>query len=919
MPDPTEESLQHLVARIGAGEAIDAEAIPLPLREHPRVRRLLALARVAGTLDRRIGAQPTVVDTRPGQLGPWRLLHLLGAGGMGEVWLGERSDDVVEQRVAIKRVRVHSRDVRERLLSERRLLARLEHPNIARFIDAGVDLHGSPWLVLEYVEGEVITDWCSRRELSLRARLHLFAKVCAAVGHAHRHLIVHRDLKPANVLVNADGEPKLLDFGIAKLLDGSDEGDSVAALTPSYAAPEQLRGGPVSTATDVYALGLLLFRLLAGALPRTRRGSGAAAVLACLDDEETQRPSACVEDDALPYPASALRGDLDAIVAQAMRARPESRYGSVAEFCADLERFLGARPVLAREPTRRYRLARFVRRNALAIGLVAVVIVTLMAGTMVSLQQARRAAREAQAAQRELARAETVSSFLASLYREQDPLNRAGPELLTPARSLAEAVHRVDSELGADEQSAARLLRVLGEAQFNLGDLRAARATLDLAVARASRANDALLGAEIDSLRAALALRELRQDEAERLFSSSLGTAVRLRGPESVEAARIEARQALSLVALGKFKEARSVANHAQQVLARELGADRSESITARITLGVIEEQLRDDPAALVTLDSAVASIESAFGKQDARLVTPLQTLGEVLRRTRDFARARAVMERAIEVARTHFGSRSAQLAVVLVRLAGVERDAGDLQRSLALLDEADRALPDSADDATRAQILNTRGSTWIELGNGARAEADYRKSLALRRKAGDPRSGLTWFTQAQVGTALALQGRYGEAQRLQAEAAREVQKLLGPDAYQNGLIAVRRAEAYEWQGDFANAVGQWREAVRLIALTYGREHFGHFDWSLQLAIDLARTADGQAEAARIADDLLERWTGNPQIAARYADLVLLRCRLHEQEGNPQEARLLARTALGQADLVAGASQRTQLERFAGR
>ena len=230
-------------------------------------------------------------DATPAQLGPWRLLRLIGSGGMGEVWLGERSDEIVEQRVAIKRVRVQTADVRERLFSERRLLARLEHPNIARFIDAGVDAAGSPWLVLEYVEGVPISDWCAQQALSLHDRLRLFGKVCAAVEHAHRHLIVHRDLKPANVLVNADGEPKLLDFGIAKLLDGTGEGNTVGALTPSYAAPEQLRGEPVSTATDVYALGLLLYRLLAGALPTTRQGAGAAAVLARLDDEETQRPS----------------------------------------------------------------------------------------------------------------------------------------------------------------------------------------------------------------------------------------------------------------------------------------------------------------------------------------------------------------------------------------------------------------------------------------------------------------------------------------------------------------------------------------------------------------------------------------------------------------------------------------------------
>lgn len=914
-----EDALQALIARIGAGEAIDAASIAPELRDNPSVQRLLALSRVAHGFDRRFAGEVDAEPDNPGRLGPWRLLRLLGSGGMGEVWLGERTDDMVEQRVAVKRVRVQSPDVRARLLSERRLLARLEHPNIARFIDAGVDEHGSPWLALEYVEGVAITLWCEQQALSLRARLQLFAKVCAGVAHAHRHLIVHRDLKPANILVNAEGEPKLLDFGIAKLLDGTTEGDTVAALTPSYAAPEQLRGEAVSTATDVYALGLLLYRLLAGALPRTRRGNNAAVVLAHIDDEETQRPSLTAATATLPYPPSALRGDLDAIVAQALRARPEDRYGSVAELSADLERSLQSRPVLARVPTRRYRFGRFARRNRLAVGFGIIAAAALVVGTVVSLQQARRAQLAAQSAQRELARAERISGFLGSLYREQDPLSRAGGVLGNPQRVLADAVLRVDRELGADAGSAARLLRVLGEAQFNLGDLAAARTTLDQAAQRAEAAADPLLGTEINALRAALALRELHQDEAEALFASALGTAVRLRGADSLEAARIEARQALSLVALGRFKEARGAAGHAQRILAERLGAAHRESIGALVTLGVIEEQLRDDTAAQSTLRDAIARIEQGFGADDARLVAPLQALGEVLRRAREFEQARTVLQRGIAIARAQFGERNAQVASVLVRLAGVERDAGDMQRAIAVLDEAEAALPTGEDDAARAQILNTRGSIWIELADGARAEADYRKALELRRTAGDLRSGLTWFSQAQVGTATAMQGRYAEAHRLLAEAATEIRKLLGPDAYQNAMIAMRQANAYMLQGDFADAVPFWREAVRLIEKTYGRDHYGHFDWSFQLASALAETAAGQNEAAAIIDDLLARWTGKPQIAERYASLVLLRCRVHARAGEVQATRALAQSTLKRGDLVASPDERRMLQRYAGK
>lgn len=919
MSDPHADRLEELIARISAGETIDVESIPPYLRDDDKVRRLLALARVAQSFDHRFAQSDVESPATPGQLGPWRLLRMLGSGGMGEVWLGQRTDDVVEQRVAIKRVRVQSQDFRDRLRSERRILARLEHPNIARFIDAGIDESGSPWLVLEYVEGEPITDWCAHQTLSLRARLQLFAKVCNAVQHAHRHLIVHRDLKPANVLVNADGEPKLLDFGIAKLLDGSEEGNTVGALTPSYAAPEQLRGEPVSTATDVYALGLLLFRLLAGTLPPTRQGSNATIMLARIDDEETQRPSVSAATAAtpLPYSAHELRGDLDAIVAQAIRARPEARYGSVAQLASDIERYLQARPVLARAPTRRYRIARFVQRNQLAVMLGCLAVVALIAGTVVSMQQARRAEREAYTAQRELARAEQISDFLGSMYREQDPLTRGGEQSVTPQRVLADAVVRVGRELSGDDRSAARLLHVLGEAQLDLGELPAAQSTLEHAGKRAQAAGDALLGANIDALRGTLALRQLHQDDAEKLFAAALDTASRLRGSDSLEVARIQARQAVSLVSFGKFKPARGAAEHAQRILARQLGPEHRESINALVILGVIQEQLRDDKAALVTLQSAINRIQSSFGPRDARLVTPLQTLGEVQRRTRDFVRARSTLQRGVDIARAQFGSRNSEVSAILVRLGGVERDAGNLQQAIHVLDQAEAALPENADVTTRVQILNSRGSAWIELGDGAKAEADYRKSLELRRKAGDQRSGLFWFTQAQIGNALAMQGQFAQAHKLQAESAAQIRKLLGPDAYQNALIAVRQASAYERQKDFRSAIPYWRESVRLIEKTYGRDHYGHFDWSLQLAKALEKSGGNRSEAATIADQLLARWTGKPQIAENYAELVLLRCRLYAADGKNQPARDLAHKTLAQSNLVATATERNTLEQFA--
>ena len=715
------------------------------------------------------------------------------------------------------------------------------------------------------------------------------------------------------------GRVQLLDFGIAKLLEAGADVEATAtgvrAMSPAYAAPEQLRGGEVSTTTDVYALGLLLFRLVAGGLPKTREGASAAAVLARLDEEETQRPSTrAVQVQDLPYPASALAGDLDAIVAQAIRADPAARYGSVAALGEDVQRYLDARPVRARAPTVWYRFTRFAHRHRLPLALGVLAVAALVAGTVVSLTQADRAEREAAAARRELARAERVSGFLASLYREQDPMGRGGARSSTPQQTLAEAVARVGRELGDEPVLAARLLRVLGEAQLNLGELAPARATLDAARARAEAAGDVLVGAEIDTVSAVLAIRELRQDDAERLFAQALAATVEQRGPDSLEVARIDAERALSLVQLGRFKDARAAAAHADAVLSAQLPPADPERINARVTLGIILEQLREDSAAREVLRDAIVAIEAAYGTDDARLVLPLQSLGEVLRRAREFAEGRVALTRGGAIARAQFGSRHVRVSNILLRLATLERDAGDARGAIAVLDEAEAALP-TGEVGARAQLLATRGGTWAELGDGQRAEPDLREAVRLRRETGGLRNGLAWYNQAQLGEALLLQGRLDEADAVQAEAARELRALLGPDAYQNALVAQRWAKTLEARGDFPAAAAQWRESARLIEKTYGLDHFGHLDMASRLAGALARAPDDRAEAVALTDTLLARWQGRPDTHDRIPALRALRCEL---VGDAQDASA-ARELLAHADLDADEVQRAALGRCAGR
>ena len=383
-------------------------------------------------------------------LGGYQLVSPIGEGGMGSVWMAERRDGRYEGRVAIKLLNVGlvGHAVQQRFTREGSILAKLAHPNIAHLIDAGVTNAGQPYLVLEYVDGERIDTFCERRQLSTTDRVRLFLDVLAPVAHAHANLIVHRDLKPSNVLVTTGGHVKLLDFGIAKLLTGEGlptetqitrEGGS--ALTPAFAAPEQLSGGFVTTATDVYALGVLLYRLLTGHHPfESALGSPAALLHATMNVEP---------------PRLAISGDLDIIVAKALKKAPGERYGSVVEFADDVRRFLNHEPISARSDSLSYRAAKFVRRNRTAVWLSCIIVLALVAGLVGTLTQAWRAteqaalaAAERDFAMRQLALAEAMNDLNQFVVIEAIPAGTSftAGELLARAEEAIAQQHANDAE-----------------------------------------------------------------------------------------------------------------------------------------------------------------------------------------------------------------------------------------------------------------------------------------------------------------------------------------------------------------------------------------------------------------------------------------------------------------------------------------
>ena len=404
-------------------------------------------------------------------VGPYRLIRELGSGGMGSVWLAQRSDMLQGRQVALKLPHGAWKraGLAERMAREREILATLEHPNIARLYDAGVAADGQPWLALEFVEGERIDAYCRRLALPVRDRVRLALQVVRAVAHAHGRLVVHRDIKPGNVLVTEKGadkagtaEVKLLDFGIAKLVEqGSVEATELtqaagAAFTPEYASPEQVLGEPLTTASDVYSLGVLLFELLADQRPYRLAGRSRAALEAAISQGALPRPSALAPSDR----RRALRGDLDTIVLKALQREPARRYATADALADDLQRYLEQRPVLAQPDRAAYRAARFVRRNRVPVAVTGTLLLALLAGLAGTAWQAR-------VARAEQHRAEAVKSFVAGLFTDADPFSTTTTTPTVDAL-LLNAQRRLDSASGVGPAVRVELLEMIGNSYFGL-------------------------------------------------------------------------------------------------------------------------------------------------------------------------------------------------------------------------------------------------------------------------------------------------------------------------------------------------------------------------------------------------------------------------------------------------------------------
>jgi eukaryotic-like serine/threonine-protein kinase len=478
------------------GEALRTWLAALPVTEAdllPELQKMLGLAATSAEdfLTRPVVLPALVdslsrVDVENDEVGPYRLIAELGSGGMGTVWLAERSDGTLKRQVALKLpISRWAPGLAERMRRERDILSTLEHPNIARLYDAGVTEEGRPYLALEYVEGAPIDTYCDQHKLEARVALGLFLQVATAVSHAHEKLVVHRDLKPNNILVTKDGDVRLLDFGIAKLLDpdaGTSESVSTEltritgkSMTLSYASPEQIRGGRVTVASDVYSLGVVLFEMLTGQRPYKPKRNSQGAIEDAIVEQDAPRASSLVTGKL----AKMLTGDLDVILAKALKKKTAERYRSVESFADDIVRYLNGEPVQAQPDSAWYRTEKFIRRRTGLALACASIVVAISAGVAVALWQARVARAEA-------ARADEVKQFIASIFRGAIPRTGEGGAVLA-TDLLTAASKRIEAELGNSPRVAAELGIIVGESFGDLGEPEKGEAALRIAVPKAEK------------------------------------------------------------------------------------------------------------------------------------------------------------------------------------------------------------------------------------------------------------------------------------------------------------------------------------------------------------------------------------------------------------------------------------------------
>lgn len=714
-------------------------------------------------VDRRIGSR----------VGAFEVIREIGAGGMGKVYEGRRVDGQFEMRVAIKFLRGDtSPEALHRFSDERRILAALAHPNIAALIDGGATPDGEPWFVMEYVEGEPITIWADARSRSIPQRLDLFLQVCAAVQSAHQNLVVHRDLKPGNILVTTDGTVKLLDFGIARLLRSSDDVPTLTqvgtrAFTPDYASPEQLSGGSITTVSDVYSLGVILYQLITGSRPLELTGKTAAEMHRIASQVVPLRPSATITmaqaerltERSLPRVKARLEGDLDAIILMALRKEPERRYGSVEEFAADIRRYLRGHPVKARPDSLGYRMRKLAGRNQAATAALGLALTALFGGLATTVWQARQA-------NTARVRGDEVKSFLVSM------LGAAQPDVLgrdaTVRAVLDSAMARI-TQL-PDPLLQAEIREIVGGTWLSLGEYDRAEQQyrIELATHRALAPGGSREVARALTRIVAVLEAQGRSAEADSVLTEAEAMFQRFGYRSEIERADLLDRRGQVLVHLGRMPEAAEILADVVKILRQQIPPPDSTLSLAYANLGVIESELGNQQIAESLLGLALSSARRVYGEahpQVAAILSPLATIQEY---SGHLSAADSTYRLALDMRAQLLGREHPDYAWTLFNYADHLGRVGQPIQAARRAREVLALRGVSLDDnhPTVAAAMRVLGQALVEMDSLEQARPWLWESWQLRKRTLPKDHWLVASSESSYGDLLGRQGRFAEAEK---------------------------------------------------------------------------------------------------------------------------------------------------------
>lgn len=784
------------------------------------------------------GAEPRAGD----RLGAWRIVRTLGRGGMATVYLAERADGHFEQTVALKVLdgARYRGDAAGRFAQERQILATLDHPHIARLVDGGTTDGGQPYVVMEYVDGKPIDRYCDDERLTIDQRIRLFELVASAVQYAHGRLIVHRDIKPSNILVTRDGKPKLLDFGIAKLLDtgtpntAPETRDALHPMTPEYASPEQLRAEPLTIASDVYQLGFLLYQLLTGRTPYACDRRNVAEIVRVVCTVKPLRPSqAAVADESGRVPSAdsversaarsstperlrkRLTGDLDNVVITALEKDPGRRYPSVFHLRDDLRRHLGGMPVSARQPTIHYRATKFMARHRLAVAGGALLVLAIVAGVSATVWQAGATAREAQ-------RAEAALEFLVGLFESVDPDVTLG-DSITAKELLDRGVARLDTELPENPVMRAEMLSVIGKMYTELGLYEEALPLLEDARDAFDWSDERAAGKiASNGDRLATVLYELGR------YEEAAGTAQHAIGLRREDERTAPAELSASIGNLASVRSQQGFAEEAAALYQEVLDLDRRSGNDR-----LLASHLSDYSAALYKAGEyaeaqriGAESLElhrKLYGPAHTLIATSLQNLGTAYMALGEYGTAEELLRESLAMRRQLLGDQHPHVALVLSNLGNVLRNAGRLDEAEAAHREAlsirRAALGESHPDV--ANTLNSIGVLLYFSARYAEAAETFEQVVPLWRDTYGTRHPNVFTALNNLGAALREAGDYERAEQvlqetleLRREAFGNKHRHVAQSLNNLALLLAENGKSGEAEKLMRQAIAMWRETM---------------------------------------------------------------------------------------------------------